>query len=769
VDIQLPKLYKDYGQYSNYRNFPLDLDGLKPVERRVLLSAYKIAREKFVKSRQVDAYTIGHFHPHGECVTGETKILLLDGTTIQVKDLVERDNFWVYSCTPDGVIKPGLAHSARIVKKVSTIYRISIDNETYFECTEDHPIMIRDGSFVEAKNLKENDSLMPLYLRQEDGYTYYKDNSRIICREEKVSWMVVRELINKNLDDLVGLKNYHTHHKNERRNDDRPENLDFLYYKDHTSETAKNRTNESNKIISEKVKSAYRSNKNNFKERALEGLEKGRQKMFSEGSPIREKIREKNSKLILSYNKRFVEDRILKILKNMISNNIKITETNYEENRKKIYNGPFWKTIFKKFGSIEEATKQAKTYNHIVTKIEKINLEKEIDVYDISVEKYHNFALENGIFVHNCYGTIVQLVRQGFLEGQGNFGTTVGVEPVGPAAPRYTECRIQKQTLELAFKYIKYVPIVPTELNDEEPLYLPTMYPVCLLGQSYTQGIGFGFKTLIPCYKVEDLHKRLLWLIGERKTKPTIAPISDCKITATEKDLEDLLTTGKAKIAVEGIFTTSPRTNKLTLTSWPPGKKFESLLNAFSKELEAGLIGVIDLSSKNQTEIVFEVLRERNRDKIFQDFIKKMKRVVQGAVSFEIQVVDINQKVMIKSVDSMLMDTYKMFKDVNEKVLKDEIQKIKEVIDEYSLLEKARKPLTICIQSGMTVEETVKVVSDAVNCDEKDIAVLIDKYRIKKLLTLDTDTEGLEKEKQSKNHLLSSLVNYVLNQYREMK
>ena len=46
MDQKLPSLYKEYGQYSNYRNFPLDLDGLKPVERRVLFSAHKIARSK---------------------------------------------------------------------------------------------------------------------------------------------------------------------------------------------------------------------------------------------------------------------------------------------------------------------------------------------------------------------------------------------------------------------------------------------------------------------------------------------------------------------------------------------------------------------------------------------------------------------------------------------------------------------------------------------------------------------------------------------------
>jgi len=70
------------------------------------------------------------------------------------------------------------------------------------------------------------------------------------------------------------------------------------------------------------------------------------------------------------------------------------------------------------------------------------------------------------------YGTIVHLVRQGFLDGQGNFGSNVGVDVIGPAAPRYTECRISQKSLDLFFKYIDYVPFIDTELGDKEPEYL---------------------------------------------------------------------------------------------------------------------------------------------------------------------------------------------------------------------------------------------------------------------------------------------------------
>jgi DNA gyrase/topoisomerase IV subunit A len=65
LDKLIPKLYKEYGMYINkFRALPLDIDGLKPVERRVLLSAYQIARDKYVKSARVDGHTLGHYHPH---------------------------------------------------------------------------------------------------------------------------------------------------------------------------------------------------------------------------------------------------------------------------------------------------------------------------------------------------------------------------------------------------------------------------------------------------------------------------------------------------------------------------------------------------------------------------------------------------------------------------------------------------------------------------------------------------------------------------------
>jgi DNA gyrase subunit A len=114
----------------------------------------------------------------------------------------------------------------------------------------------------------------------------------------------------------------------------------------------------------------------------------------------------------------------------------------------------------------------------------------------------------------SAYGTLAGLVNGGLAIGQGNWGNSFGIEPCGPAAMRYTECKSSKLVLDMMFENIQYIKKVPLEMDDE-PLFLPTKLPVCLINtDAYCQGIGFGSRTIIPSYSIPDLVKRLQWLLG---------------------------------------------------------------------------------------------------------------------------------------------------------------------------------------------------------------------------------------------------------------
>lgn len=374
----------------------------------------------------------------------------------------------------------------------------------------------------------------------------------------------------------------------------------------------------------------------------------------------------------------------------------------------------------------------------------------------------------------SVYSTIVQLVRQGFLDGQGNFGCDYGVQEIGFAAMRYTEVKLSNFTKEMAFKYLDNVQWQINDLGEKEPLFLPTMFPFCLCGTKYTSGIGFGFRTTIPCYKVNDLKKRLLWLLGITKEEPIIKPITDCKILSDDTKLKNLLTTGKESIEVEGIIQEYPGSHKVILKSWPYGKQFGSILNKFATELENQDIGFNDLSV-NSTEIEFQVLKQRNRDVIYDAFVKKLKKEIKGLMHFEINVMNLKSKtkVHLKSVDKLLLDTYKLFHNINQIMLKSEKDKIINIIHEYNLLVKIRPHLANYISKNkgkpFHSDEAIKEISNSSKVKEDDVKSLVQKYRINKLLSIDGDTSSLQEEIQNIDKNIKEIDKFVLEQYKKLE
>lgn len=396
-----------------------------------------------------------------------------------------------------------------------------------------------------------------------------------------------------------------------------------------------------------------------------------------------------------------------------------------------------------------------------------------LSAYNIAREKFVKSARVAGdVMGHyhphaDCYPTIVQLVNQGFLEGQGNFGTDVGVEEVGAAASRYTETRLAKSTKELAFKLIDHVTWEVNELDQKEPIFLPTMFPMCLIANDYVQGIGFGYRTMIPCYKVEDLHKRLLFLLGKEKEKPIIKPITDCHILSKNDKLEELLTTGKATIEFKGLMKIDNTHSKIIVKSWPNGKKFESILGKLEKELENQDIGFTDLST-TETCIVFEVLKQRNKEEILAKAAKKLEEALCGSVSFEIIVADQDKNVRIASVDELLLNTYNMYKSVNEIMLKSEIKKTETLIRELTNLNKIRPYISKYLKQDLELSESIKKISEDSKVDEITVKELVQKYKISKLLTTNTDISDLQKDVSTLNEMIKKIDKFVLHQYTKI-
>ena len=128
-----------------------------------------------------------------QCIEITTKIPLLDGRTLTLDEIIKEYNKGkkneVYSVDQQtGKIIRGEIEWAGITRKNTDIVRVWLDNKKYIDCTPDHKFVMRDGSETEAQDLQKNDSLMPLYKKNNKIYNpmynkYVLEKKCLECNE----------------------------------------------------------------------------------------------------------------------------------------------------------------------------------------------------------------------------------------------------------------------------------------------------------------------------------------------------------------------------------------------------------------------------------------------------------------------------------------------------------------------------------------------------------------------------------------------------------
>jgi intein/homing endonuclease len=102
------------------------------------------------------------------CLTEDTKIPLLDGRTLTIKELVDEHESgkinWIYSFDSKGSPKPGRINKAWLSKRTKELCLVKLDNGQTVSCTPNHPFMLHDGSYLRADELRDGESLMSLRI-----------------------------------------------------------------------------------------------------------------------------------------------------------------------------------------------------------------------------------------------------------------------------------------------------------------------------------------------------------------------------------------------------------------------------------------------------------------------------------------------------------------------------------------------------------------------------------------------------------------------------
>ena len=136
------------------------------------------------------------------CFRGDTRIPLLSGRQQTLKDMAEDGGpYWVYSLDENRQIVPGLAVALE-TRADAELVKVTVSGGDEIICTPDHLFMMNDGTYREARQLRFNDSLMPLYRRWQtrDGYESAGtgkpsfDNSSAEFQARRLAWDTTVEI-----------------------------------------------------------------------------------------------------------------------------------------------------------------------------------------------------------------------------------------------------------------------------------------------------------------------------------------------------------------------------------------------------------------------------------------------------------------------------------------------------------------------------------------------------------------------------------------------
>ncbi|AYD88850.1 DNA gyrase subunit A [Actinomyces lilanjuaniae] len=165
--------------------------------------------------------------------------------------------------------------------------------------------------------------------------------------------------------------------------------------------------------------------------------------------------------------------------------------------------------------------------------------------------------------IYDALARLVQWwsLRYPLVAGQGNFGTPGNL---GPAAPRYTECKMAP----LAMEMVRDIDEESVDFQDnydgrnQEPAILPSRFPNLLVNGS--EGIAVGMATRIPPHNLREVASGVQWFLShpeasrEELLEALIAriPGPDFPTGATilgRRGIEDAYRTGRGSITQRAV------------------------------------------------------------------------------------------------------------------------------------------------------------------------------------------------------------------------
>ena len=248
------------------------------------------------------------------------------------------------------------------------------------------------------------------------------------------------------------------------------------------------------------------------------------------------------------------------------------------------------------------------------------------------------------------YDTLVRMaqpwsMRYPLVDGQGNFGSR-GND--GPAAMRYTECRLTPLAMEMVRDIRENT--VDFEPNYDgktlEPTILPSRVPNLLMNGS--GGIAVGMATNIPPHNLTELAHAIFWCLDhyDADEATTLEAVMErvkgpdfptAGLIVGDKGIKDAYTTGRGSIKMRGVTSIEEERGRtiIVITELPYQVNPDNLVSSIAEQVRDGKIaGISKIDDESSDRVGMRIVVTLKRDAVPRVVLNNLYKHSQLQTSF---------------------------------------------------------------------------------------------------------------------------------------
>ena len=248
------------------------------------------------------------------------------------------------------------------------------------------------------------------------------------------------------------------------------------------------------------------------------------------------------------------------------------------------------------------------------------------------------------------YDTLVRMaqpwsMRYPLVDGQGNFGSR-GND--GPAAMRYTECRLTPLAMEMVRDIRENT--VDFEPNYDgktlEPTILPSRVPNLLMNGS--GGIAVGMATNIPPHNLTELAQAIFWCLDhyDADEATTLEAVMErvkgpdfptAGLIVGDKGIKDAYTTGRGSIKMRGVTSIEEERGRtiIVITELPYQVNPDNLVSSIAEQVRDGKIaGISKIDDESSDRVGMRIVVTLKRDAVPRVVLNNLYKQSQLQTSF---------------------------------------------------------------------------------------------------------------------------------------